>query len=99
MFRNEVGWVDQAKYAAYLASVKPVQVVRETETKLTDYGHMLLLFVIGLIREASHIQEFHLLPTDDPIGRQAWWRVDIWEAYWSGHANGMRVKHDLKQKA
>ncbi len=99
MFRNEAGWVDQAKYASYLASVAPVVEEERKDFELTDYGNALLRFVVGLIREANYIKEFHLLPTNDPIGAQPWWRVDIWDAYWLGHSTGMRVEYDIKNQA
>lgn len=99
MFKNAAGWVDQAKYAKYRASIQPVQVEETSDFVLTNYGYALLMFVVGLIREANYIKEFHLLPTETPIGKEAWWRVEIWEAYWSGHAKGMRVEYDLKDKS
>ena len=103
MFRNAVGWVDQEKYAQYLASVQSTQVevaaAAEDNVALTEYGNLLLMFVLNLIHEAGHVQDLHLLPNDIPIGFQPWWRVGVWEAYWAGHADGMRVEYDLKNKA
>ena len=91
-FRTERGWVDQGKYLKYLRSIGFDSTGLPPTINLSPYDMALARFVNFRLAEAAFVRELHTLPDGLPINRQPWWKLAIWEAFWSGSARAKRRK-------
>lgn len=89
-FTDESGWVDSQKYLNYLESIE----IEDSEPDPTVSEVAMLDFCLARYREASMVEAHGLLPNDIPYNQQPWWKLETWEAYWSGLNRGRNAEYE-----